>query len=95
MTWLLQVTTDLFVASSVFLQDPQGVIGPLTFAVKLYSSCQTIILHLKFIWRENNELRINSPATYIHGKALYYREGKKILLIVIKLNQLREGGRVG
>lgn len=48
-TWLLYqpVTSDLFVASSVFLQDPQGVVGPLTFAVKLDSPRQAIVLHLK------------------------------------------------
>lgn len=41
-----QVAADLFVASSVFLQDPQGVVGPLTFAVELDAACQTVILHL-------------------------------------------------
>lgn len=37
---------DLFVAPSVLLQDPQGVVSPLTFAVELHSPCQTIVLHL-------------------------------------------------
>lgn len=33
-------------ASSVFLQDPQGVVGPLTFTVELHTPGQAVILHL-------------------------------------------------
>lgn len=33
-------------ASSVFLQDPQGVVGPLTFTVELHAPGQAVILHL-------------------------------------------------
>lgn len=49
------VTSDLFVASSVFLQDPQGVVGPLTFAVKLDSPRQAIVLHLQGLWKNSDE----------------------------------------
>lgn len=40
------MTPDLFMASSVFLQDPQGVVGPLTFTVELHTPSQAVILHL-------------------------------------------------
>lgn len=47
-----QVTPDLFVASPVFLQNPQGVVGPLTLAVELHTPCQAVVLHLTGRWRE-------------------------------------------
>lgn len=40
------MTPDLFMASSVLLQDPQGVVGPLTFTVELHTPGQAVILHL-------------------------------------------------
>lgn len=41
------MTSDLFMAPGVFLQDLQGVIGPLAFAVELNVTRQTVVLHLK------------------------------------------------
>lgn len=37
----------LFVSSFEFLQNTEGVVCPLAFAVKFYSPSQAIILHLK------------------------------------------------
>lgn len=34
-------------ACRVFLQDHQGVIGPLAFAVEFNVTCQTVVLHLR------------------------------------------------
>lgn len=36
----------LFVAPRVSLQDSEGVVGPLTFAVELNVSRQAVVLHL-------------------------------------------------
>lgn len=48
------MTSDLFVASSVFFQDPQGVVGPLAFAVKLHPPRQTVVLHLEGLLKKKN-----------------------------------------
>lgn len=40
------MTLDLFMASAVLLQDPQGVVGPLTFTVELHTPGQAVIFHL-------------------------------------------------
>lgn len=40
------IAADLFVTSSVLLQNADGVVGPLAFTIEFHSACQTIILHL-------------------------------------------------
>ena len=49
------MTPDLSVAPAVLLQDPQGVVGPLTFTVELHAACQTVILHLGERHRDERE----------------------------------------
>lgn len=43
-------------ASSVFLQDPQGVVGPLAFTVELHTPGQAVILHLDG-WQVEGEIQ--------------------------------------
>lgn len=50
-------------ASSVFLQDPQGVVGPLTLAVELHSSSQAIVLHLQGLWEKQRWRNKNSQSS--------------------------------
>lgn len=50
-------------AAGVLLQDLQGVIGPLTFAVELNVTRQTIVLHLK-THREEESSTEHSPLMY-------------------------------
>lgn len=61
-------------ASSVFLQDPQGVVGPLTFTVELHTPGQAVVLHLdgRQVEGEVHSVRNGEEKEMKRSKVPYY-----------------------